>query len=346
MDQQLIPFYDPTISYEDNYQQGPFGDFTISPGGLPANIKNKFLDFPVRLPFGIPAGPLLNARFIKAAFAYGFDLCVYKTVRSCFRKSHELPNVLAIHPDSYLSNTKETVLANNHYTQPLSITNSFGVPSFSPEIWQPDMAEAVQSAQAGQLLIASFQGTSGERDIISDYAYTASLVAQTGAKVIEANLSCPNEGSHRLLCFDVDSVEKIVIGIKEKTDIPLILKLAYFENETLLRTLVQRVGHLVAGFSTINTISAKPVDMNGQPALGGRVESGVCGDAIRWAGVDMVSRLNQLRREESLSFSIIGVGGISSKEHYQQFLSAGANAAMSATGAMWNSHLALDILFK
>ena len=53
----------------------------------------------------------------------------------------------------------------------------------------------------------------------------------------------------------------------------------------------------VQAFSTINTISARLVDANGGQALPGkgRDRSGVCGSAIRGAGLDMVSRLAAIR---------------------------------------------------
>ncbi|MDF7667816.1 tRNA-dihydrouridine synthase [Orbaceae bacterium ESL0727] len=343
----LPPFYDPLLSYEDNYHQGPFGQFSHNDHltiPMPPVI-NYFAGLAVNLPFGIPAGPLLNANYVKAAFAHGFDLCVYKTVRTTLHKSHPLPNVLAIHPQGRLSANIDTVLADTHYTQPVSITNSFGVPSFTPDIWQEDMADAVSAAGKGQCVIGSFQGTQGQGEIAKDYALAACLVAETKAPILEANLSCPNEGVHKLLCFDVDQVERIANEIKNAVpDRPLFLKLAYFTDDAALKRLLQKIGHIIDGISTINTLSARPVNAQGQPALGkNRPEGGVCGDAIRWASIDMVSRLAKLRDNMELKFLIIGVGGVSTFDHYQQLRAVGADAVMSATGAMWNPNLAIDI---
>lgn len=342
----LIPFYNPNISYEDNYAQGPFGLFAeLDKAEHVPTKQTKFLNVNVNLPFGQPAGPLLNANYIKAAFAYGFDLCVYKTVRTKFHKCHPLPNVLSVHPTGKLSSNLDTVLADTNYQQPLSITNSFGVPSFAPDIWQPDMADAVNSAGQGQCVIGSFQGTQGQSEIEKDYALAAKLVRETNAPILEANLSCPNEGASKLLCFDVDKVERIVNEIKTAVpDRPLILKLAYFPDDERIVSLLTRVGSIIDGLSTINTLSAKPVDAKGHPALGdNRKEGGICGDAIRWAGLDMVSRLAKYRKQMDLKFSIIGVGGVSNSEHYNELLNVGADAVMSATGAMWNPLLAIEI---
>ena len=105
------PFYDVSRSYEDNYEQGPFGAFaealkdgngadaagTTSEGASEGALAT-FLGQPVNLPFGIPAGPLLNSRFTTAAFRMGFDLATYKTVRSRAWGCNPFPNVLAVHP--------------------------------------------------------------------------------------------------------------------------------------------------------------------------------------------------------------------------------------------------------
>ena len=347
MKNSMLPFYDPFLSYEDNYIQGPFGDFSAppqSPISMPRNTH--FVDLAVNLPFGIPAGPLLNAKYIKAAFSYGFDLCVYKTVRTRAHKSHKLPNILSVHPHEKLSANVDTVLADQQFDMPISITNSFGVPSFDPDVWQSDMAEAVNASGEGQYMIGSFQGTPGNENTIElDYARAARLVAETGAPILEANLSCPNEGVNKLLCFDFDKVERVAKEIKNAVpDRPLFLKLAYFAQDDAVLPLLKKLARVVDGYSTINTLSARPVTANGQPALGvDRPIGGVCGDAIRWAGLDMVARLARLRTHLDHHFTIIGVGGVSSVEHYQAFLAAGADAVMSATGAMWNPQLAFDI---
>ncbi|MGE9657829.1 hypothetical protein ACQP6C_04965 [Snodgrassella alvi] len=347
MQNSPTPFYNPLLSYEDNYHQGPFGDFRNL--NVSADIQSQpecFLNMEVNLPFGIPAGPLLNANFIRAAFKHGFDLCVYKTVRSRAQASHPLPNVLSIHPAGKLSANVDTVLADNQYTQPLSITNSFGVPSYNPDIWQADMAEAIQSAQKGQYVIGSFQGTPGnESSIEKDYARTAVLVNETKAPILEANLSCPNEGVNKLLCFDFEKVERIAKEIKNAVpDKPLFLKLAYFADDNAIFPLLRKLDGVIDGYSTINTLSARPVDADGKPALGtDRPTGGVCGDAIRWAGLEMVERLARLRARLQNHFTIIGVGGVSCTEHYQAYRAAGADAVMSATGAMWNSQLAIEI---
>ncbi len=369
MSQEFAPFYDVNRTYEDNYLQGPFGVFaealnhdSASEGTVEATAEpsaEEFFGFRVNLPFGIPAGPLLNEKFTTAAFRMGFDLAVYKTVRSRAWGCNAFPNVLAVHPknaDGSLvpgsDELDEGVLADTRYELPISISNSFGVPSRDPDEWQPDMKKAIAAAGNGQLLVPSFQGSRVEdmdqEAYIADHVTTARLVAETGAGLMEMNTSCPNEGHNRLLCHDPHLVGRITEAVKNEIgDRPLIVKLAYIPNDADLETMVKEtVTHgAVQGFSTINTISAKLVDADGNQALPGegRDRSGVCGNAIRGAGLDMVGRLSAIRERLGLDFAIVGVGGVIRPEDYLAYRNAGANAVMSATGAMWDANLARSI---
>ena len=51
----------------------------------------------------------------------------------------------------------------------------------------------------------------------------------------------------------------------------------------------------------------------------------------------------RFREKLGLDFAIVGVGGVIRPEDYKAYREAGANAVMSATGAMWNARLAQDI---
>ncbi len=350
------PFYDPTKSYEENYEKGPFGDFA-SPKkyenrGVP---KYDFLGKKVFLPFGIPAGPLLNGKYVKAALGMGFDIAVYKTVRTGAYPCNVFPNVVAVdlNDNLTLEQAKKGITSKDDYESPLSITNSFGVPSTDPEIWQKDMKDAVEYAGEGQIVVGSFQGTKkGDGDVggfVSDFVLGARLVKETGAKILEANFSCPNEGTAHLLCFDIAMVKKVSEAIKNEIgNTPLIIKIAYYEDQKAFKRLVQEIGSVVDGISAINTIGAAVRNKSGDQALPGkgRLISGVCGEAIKWAGLEMTERLKKLREELGIKFAIIGVGGMSGAEDFKKYREAGADAVMSATGAMWNPMLAEEIKGK
>ncbi len=348
------PFYDPQKSYEENWEQGPFGAFADGKKYAQKGAPTKeFLGKKVYEPFGIPAGPLLNGRFVKAALDKGFDIAVYKTVRSRKHDSHPWPNVLAVHPAGDLTSAvaEKGLVGDENYETPLSITNSFGVPSFDPDIWQKDLAEAVSYANEGQMVVGSFQATKGgtPEAYIKDFALCARLVKETKAPILEVNLSCPNEGTNALLCYDAPRVREVVEAIKKEIgDTPLIVKIAYFKDDAALRELLKSLGDGAAAVSAINTIGTEIRNGKGVQALPGegRLRSGVCGASIKWAGLDMARRLKALREELGMRYAIVGVGGVMTPSDYLEYRAAGADAVMSATGAMWNPYLAQEIKSK
>lgn len=351
-----IPFYNPEKTYEENYLNGPFGAFK---DGKKSKNNNKpsfdFLGQKVYLPFGIPAGPILNSNFAKSAFEKGFDIVVYKSVRSDFFPCHPFPNVLAIHVQGNLTmdKLKKPLVADKNYSDPLSITNSFGVPSRIPKIWQEDVRKAIQYAGQGQVLVLSFMGTvkpnQTQEEFIDDFIKAGKLSFETGAKILEANLSCPNIGNEGLVCYNLEVTKKIVKGIRKiigKT--PLILKIGYFKDDKELEKFAGIANEYANSISAINTLQAEILDKEGRQALPGpmRLRSGVCGTSIKWAGIEMVKRLNKIKKTNNFTFSIEGVGGVTSAKDYFDYKTAGADAVMSATGAMWNPYLAQEIKSK
>jgi dihydroorotate dehydrogenase len=344
------PFYDPAKSYLENFERGPFGLFAnTSPVSHTTQPKHHFLGQPVFTPFGIPAGPLINGKYVKAALDMGFDIPVYKTVRTKKYACHPWPNVLAVKVAGDLP-PDQTLLASEDYSEPLSITNSFGVPSYDPEFWQRDMAEVAAYARPGQLVVGSFQGTLPENgsvaDYISDFVLGARLVKETGVPVIEVNLSCPNEGTANLLCFDIARSRRVVEAIKDEIgSVPLVIKMAFYKDEKKLEEFLREVGKTVDGIAAINTISAEILDANGKQALPGegRLRSGVCGSSVKWAGVAMASKLARIRGELGQKFTIVGVGGAGTPEAFDEYRRAGADVVMSATAAMWHPELAQEI---
>lgn len=347
------PFYDPLKSYEENYTKGPFNAFAddvVVAGGVP---RFDFLGVKIAYPLGIPAGPLLNSKFVAAAFKKGFDVPVYKTVRSGEFPCHPFPNVLGVQVegDLTLEKAKVPLHAEAKYSEPLSITNSFGVPSRPAAVWQEDAKKAVEAAGEGQAMVMSFMGTVHEGqtadEFVADFAKAAELSLATGAKIYEANLSCPNIGNEGLVCYNLDMTERVSAALREKLgDKPLILKVGYYQSTEEIEALVSIAKKYAQGISSINTIAAPVVDKDGKQALPGnplRLRSGVCGAAIKWAGLEMVQRLVAARKKVGGDFAVIGVGGVTVPSDFKEYREQGADMVMSATGAMWNPYLARDI---
>lgn len=355
----LTPFYDPEKSYEDNFSDGPFGAFVdgevIEPYGGNASVgQYNFLGFKVNSLFGIPSGPLINGKFVKAALDKGFDIVEYKDTRTHKYPCNPMPNIvpLEVKGDMTLEMAAKGVKIAKGYKAPISITNSFGIPSMDPSFWQADLRDAVLYAKEGQIVIGGLQGTiqesGGFEAYLQDFILIAKLVKDTGVKVIELNLSCPNEGIGNLLCFDIERSQRVVEAVKKEIgDIPLIIKISYYPDIEHLKKFVIAVAPFVQAISAINTIPSKIIDDNGNPALtGGRITSGTCGAPIKWAGLDMVKKLKKIRDELGYKYTIIGVGGVTIADDFFEYRNAGADIVMSATGAMWNPYLAKEIKNK
>ena len=348
------PFYDPTKTYEENLAQGPYNGFADGVT-LPLEEEQRFdfLGHKINYPFGIPAGPLLDSKFVKGAFDKGFDVAVYKTIRSREHQSHPFPNVLALHieGDLTLEKAKKPLVADTRYEEPLSITNSFAVPSRPPLAWQADAKKGIAAARKGQVMVLSFMGTVEEGQtaeaFAEDFAEAARLSVETGAAIVEADLSCPNFGEEGLVCYDLDMTEKISERVRKTIGtIPYILKVGYYENDADLERLAEITEKYGQAISGINTLSAPIVNEKGEQALPGspkRLRSGVCGASIKWAGLDQVKRLKAIRDKRGMKFAIIGVGGVTVPKNFKEYREAGADLVMSATGAMWNPYLAKEI---
>ena len=353
------PFFDPHKSYAENWQEGPFGGFADGVT-LPLDSTQRFtyLGFPINYPIGIPAGPLLNARFMRAAMEKAYDVPVYKTVRTRKKESNQWPNVLPVDVDGDLTleQAKKGLITKADYTEPLAITNSFGNPSYPVDVWQKDMRELVEWARGrtGQIVCGMIEGTrwsehDTDEDFLKDWELAATLIQATGVHAIEANFSCPNEGDRvkRLLCYDTEQSTIIAKRIKDVIgETKLVIKISYFEDDNELRALIQGLGSVVDGISAINTIPAPVYDKDGNQALPGgpwRLKSGICGAPIKWAGLDMVKRLKNLREEFGMKYDIVGCGGLTTPQDFKEYRDAGADVVMSATGAMWNPYLAKEI---
>ena len=352
------PFYDPHKSYEQNYDEGPFGSFADG-ADLREDVEPiyDFLGFKINTPFGIPSGPLLNAKFCESAFKKGFDVLHYKTRRTVDFPCNPWPNILSVEVkgDLTLEKAQKPLIGTSNFDKDpkqFSITNSFGNPSPETKIWQDDLKEAIKAEGKGQILIASVVGTIKEgfssEDYYDDFALGAKLASDAGVKVLELNLSCPNVASEGILCYSKDAVVSICKKARDVIgEVKLLIKIGYFskDQQTLLEDIVKDVTPYIDGISVINTIPAQVVDKSGEQALPGkgRLSSGICGACIRWAGLDMVKRLNELRKSSDYDFVIVGVGGVMTAEDFLEYRNAGADIVQSATGAMWNPNLAIDI---
>jgi dihydroorotate dehydrogenase len=337
------PIYDISKTYLENFEQGPFFHASI-----PKRKKKKepidFLGHKIASPLGVPAGPLLNSRWIALAAKLGFDVLVYKTIRSFAHPGHKLPNMIYVEATG--PHTAQQIGEAPRELDKLTVTNSFGMPSRSPDFLIQDIDAAKRSIEKDQLLIVSIVGTPNQgMSFRDDFVRTAQFAKAAGAPVIEANFSCPNvdkaEGS---LYTSPEAVREYAEAIaKAIHPIPLILKVGEIENKELLRKVLQAAARGGArAVCGLNSVAMTVTDGHGKSALGpGREQSGVCGGAIRSRALQFVHHSHELIHQDKLGLALLGCGGIESPVHFGEFLEAGAQIAMSATGMMWDPMLAM-----
>ncbi len=344
----LCPTYDFSLSYEENCEAGPTfnGEFP----DIGVETKYKFLDFEVNSPFGVAAGLLLNSKWVKCYSSLGFDILTYKTVRT--HKNPSLP-----HPNCvYLDINGQLNAEVSHYpeisTSPppknieeVSITNSLGMPSADPLEWQQDVKTAKNHLRNGQILVVSVVGSYDKNaSLKDDFVHCAKLAKEAGADIIELNFSCPNsptEEGEIYRDFELSScISKLVK--REIEDTPIFVKIGYL-NRDLLADFTKYNAPFIQGIVAINTVKAIVVDQNGETVLPGRDRSGVCGSAIKMAGLEVAQNLIELREKNKYDFVVVGVGGCLVPQDAKDYYDIGVDAIESCTGAMFDPYLALKV---
>jgi dihydroorotate dehydrogenase (NAD+) catalytic subunit len=345
------PIYDIHKSYLENLEEGPFFQGKIPPRIWPnENQWVDFLGFKVASRIGVPAGPLLNGRWVLFAAEMGFDIVTYKTIRSKPHPAHSVPNMIYVETKGPLSLSRAQEILVQAKLPPqdmtsLAVTNSFGIPSKDHEYLAADIASANASLAPGQVMIVSIVGTPRDgEDFVEDFALCARVALEGGAKIIEADFSCPNvatcEGNlfaSPEMVYEISHRIKTAIGT-----VPLIIKVGVIPEEEILAKVMEAAAKAgVQAICGINTMSMKVVKESGEAALGEkRLKAGVCGGPIREVALDFVRKAHKINSAKKLGLTLMATGGATLPEHFGLFLEAGAEVAMSAAGMLWDPYLA------
>ncbi len=325
----MLPLYDVHKTFEDNVAQGPFFEGTIPTrlGGLPSF---SFFGFPLHSPIGVAACPLTLSGGIALLSSMGFDIFTYKTILAHPRTILPFPNLHVIDADP----------------TSLTLANSIGMGCGDPESVARDIAKAKRALSVGQILMVSVYGE-GETlsETISLFCEAASLAKAAGADIVEANLSCPNVKVSAFDCFDITHVSTLVSAlVKKMRGTPVTVKLGVCPTAGVLKEILCSVARAGAqGICGINSIKRPILHPAGDPVFGaGREYAGVSGAAIRPFALAFVQEAYDLIQKEKLGLKLIATGGVTQPEHFQEFLDAGADIALSATGVLWNPYLATE----
>lgn len=345
------PIYDIHKTYFENAEKGPFFAGSIPKRTYPPkDAWINFLGYSVATPLGVPAGPLLNSRWVEFAANMGFDVVTYKTIRSQAHPAHPLPNMIYVDSERMLQKEDQSGSIFTAKNPPkevgqLSATNSFGIPSRDPNYLLTDIRKAKNSLHEGQVLIVSIVGTPREgEDFEQDFVVASQIATEGGADILEIDLSCPNvktcEGS---LFTSPEFVYKLSVKIKKCIPLPLIIKVGVVPDREILKSVMIAAAKAgVEAICGINTLSMNVMKDDGLPALGKeRSKAGVCGGLIRNVALEFTSWASSINREESLGLVIMSTGGVTIPSHFDLFFERGADIAMSAIGMMWDPYLAL-----
>jgi dihydroorotate dehydrogenase (NAD+) catalytic subunit len=351
LSQPLHPAYDVSKSYEWNYRNGP-----VFKGPYPPKREKvrpiRLLDFEIASPLGIAAGPLLNSEWIRVYAKLGFDILTYKTVRTRRRPSNPKPNCVFVDTGGPVTPSRlgERMTAGGITPEALreiTITNSFGVPSRNPGVWQEDVARARRHLNRDQLFVVSVMGSSEAYpdlpSFVRDFAVSAKMAKEAGAQVVELDLSCPNSNAAEGMVFmDPDLSGRISKEVKSEIgETPLFIKVGFFPDRAPFEAVMRANAPHVDGIVGINTVRMTVLDREGRPAIAGRPQSGVCGAGIQPCALQFVRWLVDTKAKNRYDFAAIGVGGIMTPDDVDEFLSAGVEAVEVATAAMWDPYLAL-----
>ncbi|MDQ8039048.1 MAG: hypothetical protein REH83_01425 [Rickettsiella sp.] len=345
------PLYDIHKTFEENFSNPPFS--SIIPPSRQFSPKNnwiRFLDYSIASRIGAAPCPVTTGKGIALLARLGFDILTYKTIRRRAYPCHSLPNIVYLDKDTVLSETdlKKPLhaRANPVSAEKIAISNSFGNGSLEPETLVNDITFAKSALLEGQILIVSVYGEGGTlEDTATEFAETALFAKQAGADVIELNFSCPNllkKGDP--IYWDTEAVYKIISCVVNRIDnFPVLVKLGLLPEAYSLSKILEAITRAGArGISAINSISMRVIDQAQQPAFGERIFSGVSGNPIRSLALQFIKKIVHINHEKKLDLVIIGIGGITLPLHFDEFLNAGADVALVATGMMWNPYLAFQ----
>ena len=354
IERPLAPTYRIDRSFEWNWQHGPH--FEGPWPAVPATPMKTFFGFPVRSRFGIPPSILPTSRWVQTYARLGFDILSYKTVRSIPRFCGAPPNWAYLDEASLTASMADAnrpiVVTDRAPPNASQVTTagSFGLPTITPDVWADDMKLARAAVGEGQVFIASVVGSAApdvsEDAFVCDFADLAGRVARLGAQIVEVDMSCPNVGNAEgMLYMNVALCERIARAVrKAASNCPVLLKIGAIADDDRLAALMKAVAGAADGLVLINAPGRRIINADGTPYFGkGREFAGVTGVAIKPLALACVKQGVRLIEKLKLPLQVVACGGIATTADIREFIAAGACAAVSATAAMFNPYMAVDL---
>jgi dihydroorotate dehydrogenase len=318
----------------------------LPPVAIPKSSGNwTFCGLPVGSPLGIPAGPLLNGRWVLYYAALGFDVLTYKTVRSVARECYPLPNLVPV-DISRMHGSEDWVPEARDMTGSWAV--SFGMPSMPPDVWRADVEWTKTRLPQGKVLSVSVVGTVQPEwtidDLAADYAQCAKWAADAGADCVETNFSCPNVSTcDGQLYQQPESASHVAARVREAIGRrPYIVKIGHTSEERDAAALLDALAPFADALAMTNSVATRVRTADGRFLFDGQ-RRGICGDATREASLAQLRLFVRLAAERDLPTKMIAVGGAGSAQHVRDYLDAGAESVQIATAAMGDPEVAIRI---
>lgn len=173
---------------------------------------------------------------------------------------------------------------------------------------------------------------------VEEYGELAARLDKTGAQGLEVNISCPNvkQGG---IAFGTcpDSAAQVVREVKNKTKLPVIVKLSpNVTDVVLMAKAVESAG--ADAISLINTLLGMAIDIKSWKPVLGNIVGGFSGPAVKPVAVRMVWQV-----AKAVKVPVIGMGGIMTANDAVEFMLAGASAVAVGTANFVNPYVSVEI---
>lgn len=340
--QQKLSGYDYHRDYDWNYAHPPeLVEVDVPP--MPGQWQ--FCGLVVDSPLGVPAGPLLNGRWLLYYAALGFDVLTYKTVRSIDRACYPMPNLQPVACGDLPNG--ENVLPTSD-TMRGSWAVSFGMPSKVPATWMADVEQTKDKLPGGKVLSVSVVGSVQEGwsidQLADDYAQCARWAVNSGADVIETNFSCPNVSTCDGQLYQQPQQARVVAEKVRQAigNVPLVIKIGHIDDDAAIEELLTAISPAATALAMTNSVATTIADAEGKLLFDG-AQRGICGAATRKASIRQTAHFRDVADRLGLNIELIGVGGASTAAHVREYLAAGASGVHLATAAMINPGVACEI---
>ncbi len=216
---------------------------------------------------------------------------------------------------------------------PAGLLNSIGLENPGVEVFLKEKLPHLKRLETRIIV-----NIAGEKK--TEYLYLAEKLGRNeGIDALEVNISCPNvEKGGLIFGTSADFAFSLVKGLKQATDLPLIVKLT--PNVTDITEIAQAAEEAGAEvLSLINTVLGMAIDVNTRKPKLGAITGGLSGPAIRPVAVRMVRQTFQ-----KVDLPLIGMGGIMSAEDALEFILAGASAVAVGTANFLDPTVSLKIV--